>query len=321
MNEWAYYCDSSLRDSLAGEIDFVFIGDSDGMTAFSPKEFDRITGMNSYNLSGSMVTYETEEYLLKKELARNPVESVVIQISHDMLSRKPSSEHADGDSVTYQRLRNPTDRMKFLFGCVPFHDWFDLESRLLITGFSNWKEALTNGNIEKCDTIEKGHRNRPIKDQTLNEDQIISLYNSEQISTSYEYEFYKEYIFIANMCKLYGCKVYFVVLPLPDYEVWKKAGWDDFSQYVNEHFSIEDVTVIDFNLLKERYNLFSDAESFVDAAHFSVEGSKQFTDAFSKLYLDIKFGKNISSRFYDSYEVMKNDSPYRKKLEQMGMQK
>ena len=77
-SETDYFQDSQLREDLAGQIDCLVIGASHALTAFDTNVLDERLGCFSYNLSGSMMTLDSKYYFLKKELERNPVETVLV---------------------------------------------------------------------------------------------------------------------------------------------------------------------------------------------------------------------------------------------------
>jgi hypothetical protein len=68
--------------------------------------------------------------------------------------------------------------------------------------------------------------------------------------------------------------------------------------------------MVDFNLLKEKLDLFSEKTSFADREHLCTEGAKIFTPVYVRVMKDISEGKNISSQFYTTYAELKQHCRY-----------
>ena len=73
--------DSRVRASLAGSLDRLMIGSSHAWNGFMPAVFDARLHSSSYNLSGGVFPMYAKNYFLQKELARNPLKIVYIEIS------------------------------------------------------------------------------------------------------------------------------------------------------------------------------------------------------------------------------------------------
>ena len=77
------YHDQALREKLAGQIDTLIIGQSYAMDGVMPQKLDEALGTVTYNLSGSLMPVYGQAYMVKKELARNPIKHVIIEITPD----------------------------------------------------------------------------------------------------------------------------------------------------------------------------------------------------------------------------------------------
>lgn len=309
-SESFYYLDAASRKQQAGSFDFLFIGDSDGMTAFCPSMFDTQTGYTSYNLSGTMMTPESEYVLLKKELSRNPVKRVVLQLSYETFCRDPEREHGDGNSVTIQRMESLGDRADFLANHVDLNQWMDIYSRLLTSGMSFWKDKLS-GNLKiSHDASSNGWYAAKANDLTLSDEEAQQLLNSKQVSLAFTYDYTREIADVIQLCKEQNTEIFIVILPVSAEHIWKFDGWDGFSDWISSFCEENQVNLYDFNLLKSKNELFSDAVSYKDYAHMSKDGAEAFTTAFGQLMLALDAGEDSSAMFYDTYSEMKEDSPY-----------
>ena len=92
-----YYQDASARSALRGSLNLLISGSSHAFRAFIPEQLDRTLGTESYNLACSMQTMEGRYRLLRKELERNPVQTVVIELSYNALTRSRAAEGPEGD--------------------------------------------------------------------------------------------------------------------------------------------------------------------------------------------------------------------------------
>lgn len=309
-DEGNYFCDAKLRKSLAGTIDFVYVGDSDGMTGFHPEVFDGKTDRTSYNLSGSMMTMHSRYYLLKKEIARNPIQSVVIQISPEALWRK-NTNYGDGDSVTLSRLDTVGERIGYLLRYVSVDDWLNIYSRQMISGFAYWKDRLSNGKTVRIDYSARGWKKSLPVDVRLSPEEAVSIYNTKQFEADFYDVSVKELEDVISLCNDNSIQVIIVSQPFADAWIWEFDDWDGYGGWLNEFCEENNCTYIDFNLLKNRYEVFSDESSFTDTVHMSELGADAFTAVLADVLTDFYEDGHIDDTlFYASYEEMKQDSPY-----------
>lgn len=306
----SYYADADTRKQTAGDYDFLFIGDSDGLTAFRPSLFDEQTGYTSYNLSSTMMTTETERYLLEKEMQRNPVKHVVLQFSYETFCRDPEREHGDGNSTTVQRLDNFGECCDFLIRNVDVDQCMDIHSRLLTVGLSFWKDKLTGNLKSNYDASARGWRCTAGNDLQLSDEEVVSVYNSRTLSMEFTHDYTEEIASIFRLCKDYNVDIIVVILPVSAEHIWRIDGWDRFYDWASDFCADNQVPMYDFNLYKGKNDLFSDAVSYKDYAHMSEEGANAFSTAFGQVMQVLSEGKDPSSMFYTSYSEMKADSPY-----------
>ena len=101
------YQDYRERDALAGELTMLINGASYVMYGIDPDVLDAYLGANvhSYNLTTSMLTLEGRYALLKKELERNPVKTVILEVSPDTKIIL-NSIYPVADSYKYQKSIN-----------------------------------------------------------------------------------------------------------------------------------------------------------------------------------------------------------------------
>lgn len=307
-----YYCDGNYRDHTAGEYELFFMGDSDGLAAFSPSIFQKYTGLKSYNLSGEKNTSTSEYYLLDKELKRNPARTVILQVGIDTFLRDYSTEHSEGNAVTLMRTNSFIERLGFLVKYEHFDKWLDVYSGIMTRGILCWERQLTQNNDSIFNGQLKGWHKLYSVDLSLNEKEALEIYNTEELDCEFRSDRVEEFLSIINMCKDYGAEVIVVMVPMADRYIWKKVNCDDIYDRINSLCVENNTPFVDFNLFKDRYELFSDKYSFKDSIHLSADGAESFTKRLAEIYTGNKFD---SSLFYDSYEFMKADSPYAQYLD------
>ena len=64
------------------------------------------------------------------------------------------------------------------------------------------------------------------------------------------------------------------------------------------------------NLLKSRFELFPEDTAFSNQDHFCTEGAKVFTPVYCQIMKEISEGKDVSDRFFQSYEEVKQHCQY-----------
>lgn len=317
------FTDRKYRDTLAGSIDYVIIGSSHAMTAFCPSIIDEKLNCNSYNLSGSLMTFRGREELLKEELVRNPVKNVIIEVAYNALSR--DEYDAEGNMYLLPRLNGAKNRFKYLFENEILSNYDLIYSNDLGCGLTVCERIayLLIKNYDKenlKDIISSGCSNYPYNKDcnlrttknnvSLEGQNIIDNYNIEYIPKDYNEDNIDTIERMIDICNENNINVRLVVTPISDSEIWEYDGWDYFYDYMKNFSEKNNVSFFDFNLLKSRYSLFDDKDTFSDNHHMCEEGAKIFTNEFCSITNYVNSGDSIDDLFYSSYEEMKADSPY-----------
>jgi hypothetical protein len=317
-SEFSYFQDNKLRESIAGEIDVIAIGASHGLNAFDTGILDASLDCFSYNLSASMMTLDSKYYLLKKELDRNPVETVILELSFDTLARNESAEFAIGDEVTIARLDSFGERMNYMLRYMKIDDWLNLYSRQIVTGLARYLSMLHGSEMNSVDYGAKGYCAKNTADVTLSEEQVPRVFNSRSVVADYPEKNIAKLNSIVELCKEHDVRIIVTVVPLSDALIWENDGWDDFYHWTTLYCEENDCEFYDLNLIRNRYELFNDRESFSDADHLCSDGAEVFTKAFCDIINRVDAGEDISHLFYSSYAEMKQDSPYAVYLGNLG---
>ena len=309
--EASYLRDSNLRSQLAGEIDFICVGTSHTLNDFVPAVLDEELGTDSYNMSGLMTTIPGRQYLLEKELDRNPIKTVVLGVSPSTLTRDEHNEQAQGDHNLLAKLDSLGERFKYTFTHVDFMDLPNVYALNTEMGIAWWRLLqLGETSYSHVDYDAKGFYDSDPQDQTLTEEEAVRLHDSNWIDSAFREENIQEWNELCDMCDERGLEVVIVNLPCSDDMLWCNDNWDSSSLWFKEFCQQRGYTYYDFNLLKDRQSLLTDDISFSNQDHLSTEGALAFTERFCQLLQRSRAGEDVSGEFYDDYASMKADSPY-----------
>ena len=301
--------DQALRAKLAGRIDTLIIGQSYAMNGIVPQKLDERLGTVTYNLSGSLMPVYGQQYMLKKELARNPVRHVILEITPDTFTTDERMTYGNGDSYIVARLDSFSERLDYLIRCVQPADWPNIYARMLMLSMRSAAYRLL-GRTELIDEANMGFS--PLKAEDVSPDAAWARAYHQSMSVFREplAENIREYEELIQLCKQAGCDVTIVYTPVSHAKVWELYDQDVFLSWARGIAEKHDVPLFDFNLLKARYELFSDATSFSDDNHLSREGAEVFSEVMADVLARYRAGEDVSPLFYDSYQEVIHDSVY-----------
>lgn len=310
--EMHYYQDSQLREQLAGSIDCVAIGASNGLCALDTRIMDQELGCNAYNLAGSLMTLKGSQFLLKKELERNPIDTVILDITYETLTRVVKDEVGEGDTVTIARLDSLSERIKYMIECVPLNDWDSVYAYHFTNyGIETFINRLKGCNlaVSAVDKSAKGFLSRDGRNVTLTKQTAKEQYEKQPLNLNVKTSNVKQFKDLIELCQKYGTRVVLVTYPRSNAYLWETSGQDEFHRQVVKLAQQYNCEYYDGNLLKNRYEIINDASSFYDVEHMSAKGAEAFTKALCNIIKKAET-ENVSQYFYSSYEEMKADSPY-----------
>lgn len=305
------YMDVNARNRLQGELDTLIVGSSHCLAGLSPQVLDNELGCNSYNLSNTLMTMDGRKAMLEKELERNPVDTVILELSYNALTRDETEDGVNGNAVTYARLDSAQERFAFLKECGAWKELTNFYSKLLVEGVSAWSDILKTRSIHNVDYLQKGFHPTSALNQTLNETQAQRDHCSGPLNTEYRQENIDAFCGIVDLCKSYDVDIIVVVLPVSDNILWQLTGWDTFRSWTECFCAENDCKLYDMNLLKCRNDCFSIEYSFSDDIHLSTEGAEMCTELLGEI---IGRETNSSEMFFDTYQEMIDQLPYNQYL-------
>lgn len=311
-SETYYYQDYRERDAMAGSIDYVVLGSSHGLRAFRPEILDEQLGVNSYNLCGSLMTMQGKYQILTMEIDRNPIKTVVLEMASSSMTRNRETEGPEGDIYLLGRFSSFAPRMKYFFQSILPKEYSKTYYVFLKRGITCLYKLRT-GSLTKNNT--KAYKGfapfiRDYKDITIN---YKKKFNSQSLNTQL-YDWNEIYLNkITDLCKERNIRLILVTTPLSKTTVCRFDNFDVSREYYEKYAKEHDLEFYDFNLLKERNDLFSDLTSFHDRYHLGNTGSQVFTDYYCTLMKKVDAGEDISDHFYGSYKEVDENEFYSKK--------
>lgn len=318
FNNGTYCFDKDSRAVYAGKIDRLFCGTSYAQGAYVPNTIDPVLDCFSYNLSGPAMPVSATAELLRVELERNPINTVYIDISLNSFTRE--SDSGEGEMYALPRFDGLGGKLAFLRR-VDLPTYSKLYSNMMLQGLIRIKSYISYGIpfaiFNKYDSVaspyfaEKGycsHENGA--NNVIPEDEIESQRDIYRCSTYVDEDYFAIYDEIISMCREHGAKVVFVVTPLTEANTWVEAGADDAFRWFIDYCEENGCEFYDFCLLKERHELLSDEDSFIDDVHMCRNAAERFSARFAEIMALAESGEDVSDLFCSSYAEYKEMFPY-----------
>lgn len=309
-SEYAYDEDVKLRRQLAGEIDYICLGASHVQQALIPSELDQTLGVNSYILAGGWQSVPISKILFNTELSRNPVKEVVIDFTCDTMNATDKDYTMERDLYVLPRFENDLERLSYICSNFNLRDDKDILIKYMQRSVEYLFKKAQGEKVDNVDYESKGFRGRASQDMRLKERAAVEKYNSGKVNNNWTQENIECLSDIIRTCHENNIKVTIAVMPVTQSKIWRLDGWDEFLRKLREFSKENDCKMVDFNLLKSRFILFSEETSFSNQDHLSEKGAKEFTPVFCQIMQQLDGGEDISNQFYDSYEEMKQHTIY-----------
>ena len=304
LSSWNPHVSITVRAGKAGSCDMLIAGASQAECAFVPAVLDEELGCTSFNLAVSSMTNDDKLLLLEKELARNPVQTVVLEISNNAMARPNKNDKADGSVLVYNQMETAREKLNFLLWHASFDNWLYLYAKDMTNGL--------NGIVSRSEDTERienrGYIAWASQDCSLSRENAAKEHQSQIYSTDDYLDSTIEGLDqIITLCKSYDARIIVAVVPVADAYLWRYQGMDQFRQWLKAFCEERRIECYDFNLHRQRYQLFSDAVSYGNGeTHMSDTGARTFSELFARTIN----AADRDTQFYESYEDMLKDSPY-----------
>ena len=309
-SEYAFDEDVRLRRDLAGKIDYIILGASYVQQGIIPAEVDKALGVNSYLLADGWQSIPMSRTLLETELARNPVKEVVLDVTFSTMTRTEDTDKFEGDLYALTRLENTAQRLAYIRRTFEPKGYKRIFISYMQYGSEYLFKKALGKNVKNVIDENKGFKNMKSRDMRIKPENIEKYHKSKSFSNNWRKQNTEGLADIIKLCKSKGIKVSIIVMPVSQQKIWHYDGWDGFQKQLREYCIYNDVTLVDFNLLKERFDLLDEATSFANQEHLCTKGAKEFTPVFCRIMKQINEGEDVSDQFFDSYEEVEQLTMY-----------
>lgn len=304
--QYFYYEDAQVREDLAGSIDTILSGASHGYCAFDPNVMDEALGTSSYNLAGPMMTLQARDALLRKELDRNPVKTVFIELSCNTLTRNRETEGPEGDIYNLPRMASLAESIRYFFDAIRPGEYLSVCADTLDRGIEAWKSRYW-GKAPEVNPADRGFLRRAAQDLSMTTEEFNDIFDTIALPTEGSWD-NKAYLWgMVELCQERGIEVVFVTTPVSDRLLAECNNLELLYQYYMYYADHYNCTFLDFNLYRQRDVLFPDDATFYDKYHLSEEGAQVFSRELADVYARLQNGEDISALFYENYAEMKQD--------------
>ena len=306
--EYYYYQDFKERGDLTGTLDTLYCGASFALRAFRPDIIDPVLGESGYNLSGSRLTMLGRYTLLEKEIKRNPIKTVILEVSCDTLVRDSAQEGPEGELLTFARL-TARDRPAYFFQAFRPKDWpllyYDLVSKgindacSLLCGrirVGNW--FLTRGYFPFHEPDVPFYRDYAAMRGTETLPAELTPYNIEMLDR------------ITALCRENGVELVLINVPQSKAFNCSCTNLDVFHQWYADYAAKNGLQYYNFNLCKCIDTRLPDEGCFYDPHHLNNAGAAAFSEFYADFMRRIRAEEDLRDEFYASYAEMLNDPAY-----------
>lgn len=295
------YNDSGKRAELAGSTELLICGASHALGGFIPDIIDEELGIKSYNLSSYAASFEGKRWLIEKELERNSVETFVLEISHDTI-RDYSNDRSTGEPMTVMKLDSFGEMLRYSAKNISFTDLDKVGSVMLRYGLNAWKARLSGQlNIPQQN---RGYIPNNTLNLGTNAGLIADLYHSNHINTDFDNDSLMHIEAIAGLCEEKGCRFVIAVVPVADQLMISFDNVDEFVAKLGNFCAERGYEFYDFNMLKNRTELFDDSDCYFDSSHLGPKGAEAFSHVFAQVMMAAEKGEDTSRFFADSFEEL-----------------
>lgn len=296
-----YYQDARVRNELSGQLDLLICGSSHAFRAIIPEQLDPELGTSGYNLANSMQTMQGRYSLLKKEIRRNPVNTVIMEVSFNALTRDRQAEGPEGDLYELGRFLSPLDRMSYFFTSFApseygevFHDTVDRSN-------TAWKMMLRG---EMGLQSVRGYLGLNSVSQVKPEEKLKEIHHTVPLALEpdeYNVSYFEKCI---ELCRKENIRVILVATPMSEITLSRCDGLEEIRRIYADYASRYGCAFYDFNLLKTYGERYSQDTAFYDIYHLSEEGAALFTEDLCRVLKLDAGGGDTAGLFYPGYDEM-----------------
>ena len=296
------YQDAQVRRDLAGEFDLLVSSASQGLRAIDPLALDDALGCHSYDLGTPLQTMYGRYLFLKRELERNPVTTVIIELSYDAMARSYDDYGFEGSIYQLGRSDSPGQWLDYLFHQVPPRDWVQMLYDTLSRGVATWKYLEENGSYTPFQYETHGFFPGLMSTPMPSADLYEADYHKERLPTEAQEENLYYLDKCLELCRERGIETVLISTPLSEYMLW---NWDGFDEILATHRAVSEkwgVPLYDFNLKKDKLSRYPEETAYYDQHHLCEASARVFPYDLAEVMQRARAGEDVSGEFYGSYE-------------------
>ena len=288
-----------------GEINTLICGASQAAEGINPIILNDDEEIESFNLASNGASLSARLSICKQYIELNPVNTVILDIGEDVLCINDEDFGHQGHHLSIQRM-TLKGAIDFFVHDLSFSDKVFVFRDLL----KNGKSVIVNNllaflNIKKLDYISQnyvgygfyiGYDNLVKIDENTYKDNYQKLIINDNIISENK----QKLIDFIEYCDDKNIELYIVTIPSAT------AYLNQYTNLDNIYNELEDICsqchYINYNLLKNKEELFPDETAYYDATHLSTDSSTILTNSLTDMIKKIRNKEDISNLFYSSYK-------------------
>lgn len=178
-----YYQDYKVRTSLSGKLDTLVIGSSHALRSIKPTVLNEKLNTKAYNLSSPLMSMYGRYVMLEKEINRNPIKTVYLEISYNALTLNRKTLGLEGDLYVLGRFDNVFERINFFTNAFTPDEYRKVLSDIIVRSKNSFSIHNT---IEQYKTF--GYLPIPSNNQLLSDEVKEKVKNTKVLDTKIKEE-------------------------------------------------------------------------------------------------------------------------------------
>ena len=304
-----HYQDAREREALRGKLDFLACGASYTLFGIRPDILDADLGVHSYDLAGTLMTLRGRYVLLEQELARNPVKTVILEVSPDTLLRDRGEEGPKGDLPMLGRITDSDRRWSYFREAFFVKEWPEIYYDMTSKGMESALRLL-QGSYETENRIMSAGYYVNTKPDTVIPDNYRELFHTQSLPELVLEENLAWLEKLVALCQAHGAEVYLISTPQSEYYNCLYANLDYYQMWFTDFAASHGLPYYNFNLAKNKLELLPDRGCFYDDAHLNTQGGEIFTHMLAEVLQNDRQGRDSSDEFYASYKELSEAAGY-----------
>lgn len=198
-----YYQDYKVRTSLSGKLDTLVIGSSHALRSIKPTVLNEKLNTKAYNLSSPLMSMYGRYVMLEKEINRNPIKTVYLEISYNALTLNRKTLGLEGDLYVLGRFDNVFERINFFTNAFTPDEYRKVLSDIIVRSKNSFSIHNT---IEQYKTF--GYLPIPSNNQLLSDEVKEKVKNTKVLDTKIKEESLYYFDKIIKLCKKNNIRSY-----------------------------------------------------------------------------------------------------------------